>query len=310
MGEWGRKVDAIEAPFAPRYDAEEYNNPGLQALNLAEMGMLAEAFGTRPPWMGDVTGAELAGKRMLEVGCGTGRIALYGASLGAQVTALDQTAEYVEATADKVNRLPQGTPEPILIVAPAESLDPTQKSDYVTAMFGVLNHCEDWSEVLKDLSSTLNEDGKLVLSMYGSPDAAVYEEIKNGLPYAPAILTRRTPGGILLGEETSEVLPASFPYPADVLDKIEEKGLEVQRVQPFLAVTALYPRDFSPKNVAAFLDTVERRYGVGISGPMRKYASTPEQLLLASLRADYQVPKERINEAAYFGVIATKRRGQ
>lgn len=306
VGAWGKRVDEVEAPFAPQYDREEYQNPGLQMLNLAELQMLATAFGVTPPWMCRPSGMELAGKTMLEVGCGTGRIALFGAGFGAEVTAVDQTEGYVLAAADKVARLPIGTPKPRLVVAPAEALTGENEADIVTAMFGVLNHCEDWTAIIKNLDGMLRAEGTFVLSMYGSPEAAVYAELQQGLPYAPAILTRRAPGGLLLGEDADDVLPARFPYPETVVETLEESGLAVESIQPFLSVTSLYPRQPTAENVAAFLRVVERRYGSTIGEYVGAYAGDPVRMLLASLCADYMIPPGRLNEAAYFGVVATK----
>lgn len=304
-GEWGKQVDAIESPFVADYDAEEYTNPGLRMLNLAEFRLISKAIDVGMSWDSRVEQSR-PGVRWLEVGCGTGRIALFGTMLGAKVTALDQTEGYVRATAAKMSRLPRVLPEPRLLVTPAEQFQTDEQFDVTTVMFGVANHFENWRDGLSTISKVVAGGGVLALSMYGSPEAAVYDEISKGLPYKPAILTRRAPGGILLGESAEEILPASFPYPEQVLECLEANSLTVEDVQPFLAVTALYPREPDAESIDAYINVIENRYGSDIADMLRPYAQNPKQLLVASLYADYQIPKERINEAAYFGVIARK----
>lgn len=311
--EWGRKVDDVETAFAPDYDTEEYSNPALVMLNMAEFSMMAEAVGVAPPWEQQAQAEQpLAGTRWLDVGCGTGRIALYGASLGSEVTAFDQTAAYLEVTASKANRLPEGVREPDLQVMPVEAAlrywknNSLEKYDYISAMFAVINHCKDWPRALQEMSVMLAEDGKVVLSMYGSPEAAVFEELREGLPYAPAILVRRVEGGLLLGDSVEDVLPAKFPYPKDVVRSLENDGLGVQELIPLLSVTSLYPRDPSARNIEAFLEAVSRQYGSEMSDFLAAYRDDPEQLLMASFRADYQIPVEMIDKAAYYGIVATK----
>ncbi len=307
--EWAKQVDAIESPFVDDYDNEEYTNRGLQMLNLAEFRLIADATGVDLSWDSTVRG-DLLGKRWLEIGCGTGRIAVFGAALGAKVTALDQTTGYVMTTANKMRRLPSILPSSTLLVTPAEDFKPEQQFDVVTSMFGVANHFEDWRTGLSNVSKAVAAGGKLILSMYGSPNAAVYDELSKGLPYQPAILTRRTPGGILLGDSADQVLPAAFPYPREVLECLEQNGLEIETMQPFLGATSLYPREPKPEAIAEFIATVERRYGPATADILRPFASSPQQLLVASLYADYQIPLERCDEAAYFGVVARKVRDE
>ena len=309
---WARQVDAIEQAFAPLYDTEEYANAGLQMLNAAEFTMLASAVGQPSP-LNEAGSPAVQTQpnnppRWLDIGCGTGRIALYAAQI-ARLTAVDQTAGYVQATAQKLQRVPQLAAPPQLVVAPVERLlasETTQKYNIATAMFGVLNHCQDWQNVVGGVAKALQPGGTFALSMYGSPEAAVYQELARGMAYQPAILTRRTAGGLLLGEGAGQVLPAQFPYPAEITDVLALSGLAPTQLVPFLGVTALYPRQPSQGNRAEYLKTIQRRYGSDIAATLRAYNGDAAQLLVASLYADYQLGSDRVNEAAYVGVAARK----
>ena len=303
---WSRKVDEVEQPFSSDYDREEYKNPALVMLNIAELELVRDAFGLTPNWRRSID-RKMRGKRVLDPGCGTGRIALYAAAKGAWVAALDQTAGYVEATAVKASRLPSDALTPKLFISPVENmLGSNQEMDYITPMFAVLNHCEEWQAVVSGLGRLLSAKGKMTLSMYGSPEAAVFQEIAEGLPYAPAILVRRINGGLLLGETADEVLPANFPYPNEVTECLKEAGLDIEKTVPLLAVTSLYPSQPTPENIQAYIQIIRRRYGKDISDFLQQFASQPAELLVASLRADSLIPPTRINEAAYFGIVASK----
>jgi hypothetical protein len=150
-------------------------------------------------------------------------------------------------------------------------------------MFGVLNHCEDWERVIGSLESMLAENGKIIISLYGSPESIVFDELKNGLSYEPAILVRRTEGGLLLGEDAKTVLPTRFPYPKDVANQLEASGLKIESTVPFLITASLYPRDPTPQNIDSFLRMINRLFGSKVCKFLRDFAAAASRVALCGL---------------------------
>lgn len=100
------------------------------------------------------------GKRILEVGCGSGNDAKEFVKVGTRYTGIDLTSEAVCATKYKVGN--RGT----VIKMNAEYLDfPDNHFDLVYS-FGVLHHTLDISQAVKEIYRVLKPDGRLFLMLY------------------------------------------------------------------------------------------------------------------------------------------------
>src|SRR3989339_1969926 len=88
QSDWTTKVDEIEKAFADQYDQQEYPDyKALTMMGLFEVRNMLSAFGITSLRQTDFQDNPLADKKFLNVGCGTGREAIYLSALGAQVTA-------------------------------------------------------------------------------------------------------------------------------------------------------------------------------------------------------------------------------
>jgi SAM-dependent methyltransferase len=104
----------------------------------------------------------LAGRDVLELGCGAGHLTRLLVDAGATVTAVDRSTQMVEATRARV---PRGASahvadleEPLAMVADASV-------DVVTASL-VLHYLPDWRLLLAEVRRCLRPGGRLVLSVH------------------------------------------------------------------------------------------------------------------------------------------------
>lgn len=309
---WAQQVDAIEAPFAKEYDQEEYGaNLALQVMGMREMELMVEAFGATLD-NAEQDASPLLGKRFLDVGSGTGRIVLTLAELGGDVTGFDATYEYVAIIAQKLAQTSQMLGR-TLSVELMQSLAETypyaeqqNKFDGISCLFGVLNHVENWQEALTNMASSLKPGGNLVISMYGINEALVFQLSQaNALGYAPSLIQRRAPGGILLGESTT-VLPAKFPSSNEIVQTLKSAGLEVTTVVGMLRLAALFPKNPTQENILLFIDAVKQQDPKAAA--YISQFSDPEELLAATYLWDEEkaTQQQMIEQSAYVFFTARK----
>ncbi len=106
------------------------------------------------------------GKRVLDAGCGSGRFSWAMASLGARVTALDQSAAGVEHTrsacaafGDRVDVRQHNLLDPLPSVG---------EFDLVWS-YGVLHHTGDTFKAFQNVSAAVAPGGYIFLMIYGEP---------------------------------------------------------------------------------------------------------------------------------------------
>lgn len=302
---WARRVDQIETPFAPVYDYEEYElNAALAFMGINELEFLLNQLGVRRI---DFKSQPLAGKKILDVGTGPGRVPVLLSALGASVTGFDATREYVAIAQAKIATAETYLGRRLdvrLFQCPAERFDyPAKEYDGVTALFGVLNHIELWQETVGNIARALKPKGTFVGSMYGPNEALVFRLLReNALVYKPSILQRRTGDGILLGD-SYEVLPASFPSPGEISRTMEAAGLRITRQFGSLRLAALFPQDPSDANLRSFLEIVQQIEPQALRQLETK--RQPEDLLLSAMRYD-QNSQAPIEDFAYVAFSAKK----
>jgi ubiquinone/menaquinone biosynthesis C-methylase UbiE len=147
-----------EIPFEP-------GSP--EHLAEVERRFLSEAwFAQKPgerPFSGLIPYDELAGKDVLEIGCGTGVHARLLAEAGARLSAVDLTPTAVELTR---KRLELAGLTADVREADAEALPyPDASFDFVWS-WGVIHHSESTDKVIAEIARVLRPGGRLALMVY------------------------------------------------------------------------------------------------------------------------------------------------
>jgi SAM-dependent methyltransferase len=127
-----------------------------------EASWFAQAPGA-PPYSTLIPFDELAGKDVLEIGCGTGVHARLLAAAGANVTAVDLTPTAVELTR---RRLELHGLHADVREADAESVPFADASFDFIWSWGVVHHSEDTRRVLAEIARVLRPGGRLSLMVY------------------------------------------------------------------------------------------------------------------------------------------------
>jgi SAM-dependent methyltransferase len=141
------------------------------------------------PWMKEAIGFDrYRGKRLLEIGCGTGTDLLQFARGGARVTGVDLTPRSIEIIRQRfeVYNLPGD-----FALEDAEGLSFADESFDVVYSFGVLHHTPDTARAIREVHRVLRRGGEAIVMLYNR--ASLY--------YWGAIMLRR---GLLRGELLSK----------------------------------------------------------------------------------------------------------
>jgi 2-polyprenyl-3-methyl-5-hydroxy-6-metoxy-1,4-benzoquinol methylase len=147
---------------------------------------------------------ELRGKRVLEIGAGTGENALVLAALGAHVTALDISPVSLDVLSRRA--VVTGVAERVQTVASAfEEYQPNQRFDLVWVDAFLHHVIPNLSIVLDQLANTVADGGRIVMSEPTSP--RWLRRIRLRLP----IPTDGTPGERPLEPGELKMIRARFP---------------------------------------------------------------------------------------------------
>jgi len=302
---WQSKVDDIEEPFSMIYDADEWGNPPLAQMNRFDTRMVLNEADRLMECNGRLSA--------LDVGTGPGRIAMKLAQRdGARVTALDATRGYLELVAKTAQRIRLDPDSLTLVEAPIEEFTYEEglggPYDLITAIFGVLNHVENWQETLQAFYDNLNPGGSFVSSIYGTNEARVYRmRSNNELPYKPSLVQTRVDGGIRLGEG-EEVLPAKFPSIREFRQALEEIGFEVEVIQGFLDFAACFPSETTDENIAEYKALIQAE----CPDLFERIESLqdPRVILIevVEFEREYALEPNNLGDFAYVGFVARKRK--
>jgi ubiquinone/menaquinone biosynthesis C-methylase UbiE len=229
-----------EIPFAP--GSPEY-------LAEVERRFLAEAWFAQPAGAPSFSGlipfAELEGRDVLEIGCGTGVHAKLLAAARARVTAVDLTPTAVELTK---RRLDLAGLEADVREADAEALPFADESFDFVWSWGVVHHSEHTERVLAEIARVLRPNGRLALMVYHRRsitfwiDYVLHRGVLRGglLRESPDELANRWSDGVIARHYTHGSLAAALAPRFDdvqtqVMGQIAEAVPLPRRLRRFVA---------------------------------------------------------------------------
>lgn len=159
--------------YRQRYAGHE---DGLDAATLArQLDDLADLFARRRHLAAvEMPLAALHGKRVLEIGSGAGAHSALFARRGAEVTAVDITAERAQATQRKLALIAPGHRA---FQADAETLPFRDAAFDVVYSNGALHHAADTGRCLKEVHRVLKPGGIAVVMLYARHSAAYWLNI-------------------------------------------------------------------------------------------------------------------------------------
>jgi ubiquinone/menaquinone biosynthesis C-methylase UbiE len=192
------------------------SEPGsAEFLTEVERRFLAEAwFAQRvgaPPFSALIPFEQIAGSKVLEIGCGTGVHTRMLAAAGASVSAVDLTPTAVELT---TQRLTLAGLHADVREADAESLPFADASFDFVWSWGVIHHSADTQRVIGEIARVLRPGGQLALMVYHRTSLTywlnyvLYRGVVRGglLRERPAELANRWSDGVIARHYTRREL--------------------------------------------------------------------------------------------------------
>ena len=166
------QVDALQTKAS--FDYQWHHIPGGiampddQGFMSKVEAMVCEMTGLSPEWF--------AGKQVVDVGCGPGRFTYGLLSLGAFVTACDQSAWALERTSHLCARFADR-----LSTKPINLLEWDDIAAYDLAFcFGVVHHTGNTYLAIRNAARKVKRDGRLFLMVYGFPETlSDYREVNS-----------------------------------------------------------------------------------------------------------------------------------
>lgn len=226
----------VDAPIAhPRGSREYFRELDARIFQPRYMRLTVDQADGRP-FSRYVDFRSLAGKDVLEVGCGSGIAVQLFAEAGANVTAVDLTPWAVETTEARLRAF--GLPGEVL-EADAERLPFENESFDLVFSWGVIHHTTDMERALGELVRVCRLGGTIVLMLYHrrSPFFLAYRVLARFLPLA------RRLGFHFEGARTGERegLIARHFARGEVETMLRARGLEQIRIEPYGQDAELLP---------------------------------------------------------------------
>lgn len=147
--------------------------------------------------------APLAGRRLLDVGCGAGLALQLAASQGAQVSGLDATADLLAIAGTRV-------PAADLREGDLEELPYDEEAFDVVCAFNSIQYADDPANAVAEIARVCRHGGTVAVGMWGDPARcetdALFARLRSLAPVAPG-----TPAPLMLSNEgvVEELLEAA-----------------------------------------------------------------------------------------------------
>jgi ubiquinone/menaquinone biosynthesis C-methylase UbiE len=239
-----------------------------------ERRFLSEAWFAQPagakPFSGLIPFGELAGKDVLEIGCGTGVHAKLLAEAGARLSAVDLTPTAIELTK---RRLELAGLEADVREADAEHLPYEDASFDFVWSWGVIHHSEQTQQVIAEIARVLRPGGRLAFMVYHRTSLTFWVNyvlfrgvLQGGLRReSPDELANRWSDGVIARHYTrrsiAEALGASFEdVRTEVMGQIGEAiPLPARLRRPVAAIVPRPAQEAVVRRFGWFLFTTARR---------------------------------------------------
>ena len=226
----------VDAPIAHEPGSREYFRELDARIFHPRYMRLTVADGDSRAFSRYVDFSRLAGKDVLEVGCGSGIAVQLFAEAGANVTAVDLTPWAVETTRARLDAF--GLDGEVL-EADGERLPFSDGSFDVVFSWGVIHHTTDMARALAELVRVCRPGGELVLMLYHRRSLffLAYRGLARFLPLARRLGFHFE--GARAGEREG-LIARHFTRP-EVEEMLARHGLEQIRVEPYGQDAELLP---------------------------------------------------------------------
>lgn len=174
---------------------------------------------------------DLAGRRVLDVGCGTGRLAVALAELGSRVWGVDPSEEMLAEARVRAGRLAA------FKRAPAEAL-PFRDGWFERAVLRLVVHLVDRGRALPEVARVLGPGGRAVIGTF-RPEH--FERFWLN-PWFPSI---------------PEIDRARFPAPAVLADELRRAGFASVRMRPLTQIRRTRREDALERLRGRFISTLQ-----------------------------------------------------
>ena len=169
--------------------------------------------------------------RFLEIGVGTGRIALPFVQIGADYTGADLSLAMMEVLRKKITAISEGAGRLKLALADAMALPFANASFDVIIMIHLLHLVSDWRQTLRECQRALRDGGWLVLSSNERAEQKQRELAAGRTPDGPRLVTQKW-NEIMndLGQDRSRQPGGQWLENKEVCDALAQMGATVRHV--------------------------------------------------------------------------------
>jgi SAM-dependent methyltransferase len=169
--------------------------------------------------------------RFLEIGVGTGRIALPFVQIGADYTGADLSLPMLEVLRKKIAAIPEGQVRLKLALADAMALPFAGASFDVIIMIHLLHLVSDWRQTLRECRRVLRDGGWLVLSSNERAEQRPSDAAAGRMPDGPLVVRDKW-NEIMndLGQDRSRQAGGRWLVNEEVRDALAQMGASVRHV--------------------------------------------------------------------------------